>query len=168
MWDINKDGAQEVIEVGKDDRLRVFSRSGQEVYSSSETYGVPFQKISLRSDTENTGDNELDGVELSIRSRVLVEDVDRDGVDEVLVIKNEYASAIAPGLGVSSGQIASLIWDGSGLTETWRSRKLGRGIVDFAFGDADNDGFSDLVVAATSSSVFAGAKSRIFFYKIKE
>ena len=82
-----------------------------------------------------------------------MEDVDRDGVDEVLVIRNEYAVAIAPGLGVSSGQIASLVWDGVGLSETWRSRKLSSGIVDFAFGDADNDGFDDLVVAATSSGV---------------
>ena len=107
--------------------------------------------------------------DLPIRSRVLVEDVDRDGVDEVLVIKNQYAVAIAPGLGVSRGQIASLIWDGSGLTETWRSRKLSSGIVDFALADADNDGFQDLVVAtATSSGVYASAKSRIFFYKIKE
>ena len=107
-------------------------------------------------------------LDIPIRSRVLVEDVDRDGVDEVLVIKNEYASAIAPGLGVSSGQIASLVWDGGGLYETWRSRKLGGGVVDFAFGDADNDGFADLVVAATSSGLLAGMKSRIFFYKIRE
>ena len=54
------------------------------------------------------------------------------------------------------------------VTETWRSRKLSSGIVDFAFGDANNDGFDDLVVAATSASAFASAKSWIFFYKIKE
>ena len=168
LWDINKDGALEVIEVGKDDRLGVFSRSGQEIYSSSETYGVPVQKVSLRADTENVEDSEFDRAEFPIRSRVLIEDVDRDGVDEVLVIRNEYAAAIAPSLGVSGGQIASLVWDGGGLSETWRSRMLSRGIVDFAFGDADNDGFDDLVAATASASVFAGAKSRIFFYKIRE
>ena len=84
------------------------------------------------------------------------------------MIKNEYAAAIAPGLGFSAGQIASLIWDGSGLTETWRSRKLSNGIVDFTFGDADNDGFDDLVVATASSGPLASARSQIFFYRIRE
>ena len=167
LWDINKDGALEVIEVSKDDRLRVFSRSGQEIYSTSETYGAPVHKFFSLANTENTSDR-LHTPDLPIRSRVLMEDVDRDGVDEVLVIRNEYVVSIAPGLGVSRGQVASLIWDGSGLTETWRSRKLRGGIVDFAFGDADNDGFDDLVVAATSSGPLAGERSQIFFYKIRE
>ena len=167
LWDLNKDGAQEVIEVGKDDTLRIFSRSGSEIFSTSETYGAPVHKFFSHANTENTSDR-LHTPDLPIRSRVLVEDVDGDGVDEVLVIKNEYGAAIAPGLGVSRGQIASLIWDGSGLSETWLSRKLNSGVVDFAFGDADNDGFDDLVVAAASVSVLRGANSRIFFYKIRE
>ena len=150
LWDINKDGALEVIEVGEDDRLRVLSRNGDEIYVSSEAYGAPVYKFLSQTKTEDAIDKAQEP-DILIRSRVLVEDVDRDGVDEVLVIRNEYASAIAPGLGVSSGQIASLVWDGGGLSETWRSRKLSGGIVDFAFGDADNDGFDDLVVAATSS-----------------
>lgn len=167
LGDINNDGALEVIEVGEDDRLRVFSRSGAEVYSSSEKYGAPVYRFFSHAKADSSVEQE-DTPDLPIRSRVLVEDVEGDGVDEVLVIRNEYAAALAPGLGVSGGQIASLIWDGGGLSETWRTRKLSSGIVDFAFGDADNDGFDDLVVATTDASVFAGAKSRIFFYKIRE
>ncbi len=167
LWDINKDGALEVIEVGKDDRLKVFSKSGAEIYSSSETYGAPVHKFFSLANTENTSDR-IHVPDLPIRSRVMVEDVDRDGVDEILVIRNEYAVGIAPGLGVSRGQVASLIWDGSGLTQTWRSRKLRGGVVDFAFGDADNDGFDDLVLVATSSGPLVGEKSQIFFYKLRE
>ena len=167
LWDINKDGALEVIEVGKDDRLRVFSKSGGEVYSSSEKYGAPVYQFFSHAKAESNND-QSEEPDIPIRSRVLVEDVDRDGVDEVLVIKNEYAAALAPGLGVSGGQISSLIWDGGGLGETWRSTRLSSGIVDFAFGDADNDGFDDLVVATASSGVFAGEKSQLFFYKIRE
>ena len=128
---------------------------------------MPVHKFFSQANTESTGDG--DHVpDLPIRSRVLFNDVDGDGVDEVLVIKNEYGAAIAPGLGISGGQLASLIWDGSGLSETWRTRKLSSGVVDFAFGDADNDGYDDLVVAAASSGLFAGAKSRLFFYRIRE
>ena len=167
LWDINNDGALEVIEVGKDDRLRVFSRSGADIYSSSEKYGAPVYRFNSEAGSGRTDEQE-DTPDLPIRSRVLVEDVEGDGVDEVLVIRNHYASTFAPGLGVSGGQIASLVWDGAGLSETWRSRKLSSGVVDFAFADADNDGFDDLVVAVTDASVFASEKSRIFFYKIRE
>ncbi len=167
LWDINKDGALEVIEVGKDDRLRVFSRNGTEIYYSSETYGAPVYRFFSQAGAERTDEQE-DTPDLPIRSRVLVEDVDRDGVDEVLVIKNEYGTNLAPGLGVSGGWVASLVWDGSGLSGTWRSRKLSSGIVDFAFGDADNDGFDDLVAATASSGPFASAKSQLYFYKIRE
>ena len=90
LWDINKDGALEVIEVGKDDRLRVFSKSGQEVFSSSEAYGAPVHKFFSQAKAER-GDDQSDPPDIPIRSRVLVEDVDRDGVDEVLVIRNQYA-----------------------------------------------------------------------------
>jgi hypothetical protein len=167
LGDLDKDGALEVIEIGKDDRLRVFSRSGAEIFSSSEKYGAPVYTFFSHAKADSSVEQE-DAPDLPIRSRVLVEDVDGDGVDEILVIKNLYTAALAPGLGVSGGQIASLIWDGGGLSETWRTRKLGSGIVDYAFGDADNDGFDDLVVAATDASVFTSEKSRIFFYKIRE
>ena len=168
LWDIDKDGDSEVIEVGEDDRLRVLSRSGGEIYSSSESYGAPVYKFFSHANADRTED-QSDEPDLPIRSRVLVEDVDGDGVDEVLVIKNEYAAALAPGLGVSGGQIASLVWDGGGLSETWRSRQLSSGIADFAFGDADNDGFNDLsVMTTTRANPFTSAKSRIYFYKIRE
>ena len=157
LWDINKDGESEVIEVGEDDRLRVLSRNGGEIYSSSETYGAPVYKFFSHAKADSAED-QSDEADILIRARVLVEDVDRDGIDDVLVIRNEYGAAIAPGLGVSGGQIASLVWDGGGLSETWRTRKLGSGIVDFAFGDADNDGFDDLVVAAASSGLFWGVE----------
>jgi hypothetical protein len=105
---------------------------------------------------------------LYIRSRLLVVDTDGDGVEELLTISNEYAgSRLVPTVGVSSGVIVSLVWDGSGLSEIWRSQKLNGGIVDFAFGDADNDGLNDLlVVAAGESRLFAGGKSTVYLYTL--
>lgn len=168
VWDIDKDGALDVIEVGEDNRLRVFSRRGEQAYASSGTYGVPVYRFRSEANTESTYDSELDGADILIRSRVLVEDVDGDEVEEVLVIRNELASALVPGLGVSGGQIVSLIWDGSGLSETWRSKRLSFGVVDFALADADNDGLRDLVVVASNAGPFTSGRSRVFFYKIRE
>ncbi len=169
LWDIDKDGSLDVIEVGKDNRLRIRSRQGDdEIYVSSETYGVPVYQFAFHADIENSEDFQLSEANIPILSRVLVEDVDRDGVDEVLVIRNEHAVALVPGLGVSGGQIASLVWDGGGLYETWRSRKLALGVVDFALGDVDDDGLEELVAAAADADAITGPKSQIFFYKIRK
>ena len=166
LWDLDGDGAQDVIEVGEDDRLRVYARGGEVVFSSSEIYGAPVHRFVFNPGDDSAGEREFDAPRFALRSRVLVHDVDGDNVREVLVIRNEYATTLAPGLGVSSGQIASLVWDGGGLFESWRTRRINMGVVDFTLADADNDGVDDLVLAATAAASFADAKSRIIFYKL--
>ena len=46
----------------------------------------------------------------------------------------------------TGGQIEALIWDGMGLANKWRTRKLTGFIRDFAIGDYDNDGDDELVI----------------------
>lgn len=168
LWDLDKDGTLDVIEMGNDDKVRVFSRRGEERFVSGGRYGGPvhtFYTKDVVGTQENLGGRSPD---ILIRSRVLVADVDGDGTDEVLVIVNEYsATRLVPGLGVSGGQIASLVWDGSGLSEVWRTSKVGKGIADFAFADADNDGLDDLVVITTDSGPLPENKSTLYIYKTK-
>jgi len=167
LWDVDKDGTLDVIEVGEDDKLRVFSRRGEQRFVSAGRYGGPVHTFFSK---EVSSDEELGGrtPDIPIRSRVLVADVDGDGTDEVLVIANEYsATRLVPGLGVGSGQIASLVWDGSGLSDIWRSTKLSKGIADFAYADADNDGLEDLVVITTDTGVLPDDNSTLYIFKTK-
>jgi len=153
LWDSDGDGTPEVVELGNDDFLRVYSRHGEERFKSGTRYGASvhvFQTELLGA--ENPEDNPV----LRIRPRLLVVDTDRDGVSEVLTVVNEYAGTrFVPGLGISSGLIASLIWDGSGLSEIWRTKKLDGGVSDFAIGDADNDGVNDLLVVSSVAGIGA-------------
>ncbi|MEK6709318.1 MAG: FG-GAP-like repeat-containing protein [Nitrospinota bacterium] len=169
LWDLDKDGTPDVIEVGDDDKVRVYSRRGEQRFASATRYGGAVHTFYSTKDPMTTQE-ELGGrsPDLPIRSRVLVADVDGDGVDEVLVIANEYsATRLVPGLGVTGGQIAALIWDGSGLSEVWRTTKAEKGIVDFALADADNDGVVDLVVITTGSGPLREKKSTLYIYKTK-
>ena len=169
LWDLDKDGTLDVIEVGDDDKVRVYSRRGEQRFVSGGRYGGPVHTFYSTRDATTTQEY-LGGrsPDLPIRSRVLVADVDGDGVDEVLVIANEYsATRIVPGLGVSGGQIVSMVWDGGGLSDVWRTTKVGRGIADFAFADADNDGFEDLVVITTDTGPMPENKSTLYIYKTK-
>jgi hypothetical protein len=98
----------------------------------------------------------------------MVVDIDGDGVQELLTIANEYsAGRFAPGLGVSGGALVSLVWDGVGLSEIWRSQKVDGGLVDFAYGDADNDGKKELLTITVGSDLFfTKVQSTIYFYKM--
>ena len=47
----------------------------------------------------------------------------------------------------SDSQIMAMYWDGLGLAQDWRTRKLTGRIRDFALGDFNNDGKDELVAA---------------------
>lgn len=164
-------GSFDVVEKGEDDKIRIYSRRGSVRYTSSETYGGSVQEEYYDPEQIGQGRAADEGALIfKIRSRILYEDVDGDGVQEILVIKNEYGgSRAAPGLGISGGQVVSLIWDGSGLSEIWRARKMESGVADFMYGDADNDGYNDLVIVnANSSALEGGTRSHIFIYQLRK
>jgi hypothetical protein len=166
LWDLDKDATTEVVEVGTDDVVRVYSRRGEKRFQSGERYGgavFVFDHF-FGQKMPDTEDGQIpmegDGSTLVIRSRVLVEDVDGDKNEEALLIANQYgASRLAPGLGVSSGEIVGLAWDGGALTEIWRSQTVHGGIADFSFEDADNDGLKDLVIVSSGAEGFGGGES---------
>ena len=168
LWDIDRNGKLNVIEIGKDDKLRVMSRSGSVFYKSAEFFGGPVHRFHSNEDRRTS--TTISEFDILIRSRIKVADTDEDGIDEVLVIANEYSGTrIAPGLGISGGQIVSLVWDGSGLSEFWRSKKLSQGVVDFEVGDGDNDGRKDLILITTDTSMLTtNASSKIYIYDIKK
>lgn len=164
LWDFEGDGSPEVVEIGKDDLLWVYSRRGDVRFTSSARYGGPAKVYDPATAADVTNDSE----KLYIRSRLIVVDTDGDGVDELLTIANEYAaSRLVPGLGVSGGHIVSLVWDGSGFSEIWRSQKISGGVTDFAYGDADNDGTNDIVITATGEGgLYSNNRSSIYIYRL--
>ncbi len=167
LWDMEGTGKPQVVEIGKDDFLRIYTRGGEIRHTSAARYGVPANVYStnlLGTESLARGNNP----ELRIRSRLLVVDTDGDQVNELLTIANEYeATRIAPGLGVSNGAIVSIIWDGTGLSEIWRSRKLQGGVVDFAYGDATNNGLNDLIVVAVGEGrFFVKKRTTVYLYPL--
>ncbi|MED5578539.1 MAG: hypothetical protein VX794_00735 [Nitrospinota bacterium] len=168
LWDIDRDGKLNIIEIGKDDKLRIMNRTGSVFYKSAEYYGAAVHRF--QSTEERRNSTSVSEFDILIRSRIKVEDTDGDGIEEVLVIANKYSgSRIVPGLGISAGQIVSMVWDGSGLSEFWRSKKLSQGVVDFEVADSDNDGRKDLIVVTTDTSMLTtNPSSKIYLYDIKK
>jgi hypothetical protein len=83
-----------------------------------------------------------------IPGRIVVKDLDGDGLSEVMVNKNSVST-----LRLSDrvrwfdrGEIHNLVWDENALTTNWKTREIEGYISDFQVKDADNDGEPELVV----------------------
>jgi hypothetical protein len=81
--------------------------------------------------------------------RVLLKDLDHDGQQEVIAVKNyEIASRTLKDFRMLTDfHIVSLSWDGLGLQANWQTPKTSGHIRDYAIGDFDNDGADELVAA---------------------
>ena len=69
----------------------------------------------------------------------------------------------------NNSEIYSLVWDGIGLSENWRTRKIHGYIADFQIKDIDNDGKDELVVGILDTSVASTlkrAKSYVLAYDL--
>ena len=105
------------------------------------------------------GSTDLLFEELYIPSRILVTDVDGDGIDDIIVNANAstWTSLVRSMQTFQSGTMVGLKWNGVGLQELWRTRKVGGYVVDY---DARShhlplkDGVEQLYVGVVSQGSF--------------
>jgi len=53
----------------------------------------------------------------------------------------------------TSAEVYNLEWDGLGMVENWRTRKINGYVADYQFKDIDNDGENEIVLALVLSTV---------------
>ncbi len=98
-----------------------------------------------------------------INTRILTYDINKDGKREVIVVKNiSPTGRILGNVKVfTSSEIYNLEWDGAGLVENWRTRKINGYVADYQIKDSDNDGEMEVVLA-----LITGSQSRIVTYSL--
>ena len=137
-----KKGA-ELVMLDSEEKLRVFSNDNELLWVSSETFGGsktyigPSQGAAVdeQSKTGLSVDEDADRELKFVPARILVTDVDNDGLSEVVVNKNKSGM-----LGFfkrirsyDGGTVVGLAWNGSELTEAWRTGQYKGYIVDYLF-----------------------------------
>jgi TolB-like protein len=126
------------------DRIKVFEGAGKDLWRSTERYGgSTLYYIGKKTDS---GEGERP---LYFQTR-LIPLQGQDGKASILTVKNHDvmgAIQLEKFRSYNDSQIMSMRWDGMGLTQEWRTRKLTGCIRDFAVGDFNNDGKDDLVAA---------------------
>ena len=136
------------------------------IYKSDDVFGGTNSYI--ESYGEALVGNDIDFYNTYLNSRILAYDLNKDGKRQLLVLKNLTASRILKNVKIfTSSEFYNLSWDSMGLSESWRTRKMGGYVADYQIKDIDNDGQDEIVMAlVTSSGSMVGRESVIAAYKI--
>ncbi|MBW2593901.1 MAG: VCBS repeat-containing protein, partial [Deltaproteobacteria bacterium] len=169
------DGRDMIVAFNKSDYLYITDSAGAEEWKSSERYGGSATYLEPRtgkSAQPSRADDDpgiIDRIYLS--QRVFVRDLDKDGKNEVIVVKNKGVAGrkLKRFRVFKSGHIEFLGWDNVGLFKKWRTREMSGYISDYAIADIDNDGTDELVfvLATRVDSVLSKGKSAIISQEIE-
>lgn len=139
--DLDGDGQKEVVALDESFKLQVV-RGSSVSWKSEERFCGTKRYIGgdprMMPSTTPTRNTIVDGVgeqykETYIPSRILVADVDHDGTDDIILNMNPATlSTVVPRMiQYTSGTLVGLKWNGLGLEEMWRTRKIDGYVVDY-------------------------------------
>lgn len=187
LADVNGDGANEIVAINRADRLYVIRPDGSVLWVSEEYYGGTSRYIGEEYDlvgrtgidVNSTHSSDVIGTEATgkriyIPSRIIVMDINHDGVDDIIVNKNiSYASRHVENYKrFTSSEIHAMAWNGIALGGLWQTKKIDGYIPDFQFLPVDDSGnraklFVGLVLSTGWTSSFSGGESTILTYDIE-
>lgn len=103
-----------------------------------------------------------------IPGRLLMSDLDGDGVPEVVVSRNRFKIGILERTKIyDRATVVNLTWGGIGLVENWKTPDIPGYISDYQIEDVDNDGTDEIVMTAVSRNVLRDkASSSVLVYRL--
>lgn len=148
-----KSGGDYLVVLNDQENLLTFSGSGTRLAKSDDKFSGSGVGIAHDMSLAGMGAS-ADGNTRTyyMPMRMLVADLDRNGMSEVLVNKPISAAAMLFNnyRTFPQGEIHALQWDGIGLDLLWKTRRIKGTVADLVLADADNDGVLDLVVNVNS------------------
>lgn len=158
-------GNERVITFDTNDYLRIYEKTNKLLIHLQTVMGSP--ELLWRSDEVYGGSNSIftpafaagtrsmadtpDSIYMN--PRILTYDLNKDGKKEVIVIKNISAMGrVLKNMPLfTSSEVYNLEWDGIGLAEVWRTKKISGYVADYQIRDIDNDGQDEIVLALVLS-----------------
>lgn len=175
-------GPEKIITLNQDDylciydqtdkplsRVAVFGGSDELRWKSDEVFGgsnISIDPLSGSSRTIMENEPEIAYINL----RIIPFDTNKDGKREIVIVKNSSPTArtFQRIKLFTSAEVFNLEWDGMGLVENWRTKKIAGYVADYQFKDIDNDGENDIVLALVlSTGMSVKGRSVIVSYQLK-
>jgi TolB-like protein len=154
---------EKIIALDELDHLCIFEKTNKNL-SRIFTFGFSNDELIWRSDGEYGGSNNYfenidkmkpDENEKSafLNLRILTYDTNKDGKKEIIIVKNlSSVGRVFKHLKLfTSSEIYNLEWDGLGMAENWRTKKINGYVADYCFKDVNNDGKPEIVLALVLS-----------------
>lgn len=148
-------------------KIDVFGGGKEKMWKSEDVFGGSNVFFDTGVDMANE-DNEKDRRSY-INLRILTNDLNKDGKKEILIVKNisSLGRVLKEVKMFASSEIYSLEWDGLGMLENWKTRKINGYVADYQFKDIDNDGKNEIVLALVLSvGVSLQERSAVIYYKM--
>jgi TolB-like protein len=176
IGDLRKTGKPDLIILDRYDRLNIVSQDAKTAWRSTEQYGGSniFYETKKKKE-EAYRPQEAPPWRVYIPGRIVVRDLDGDGVSEVIINRNVFSMGqLFQRIRLpEGGQVSGLVWEEDGLQTYWKTRQIQGYIADFQVKDADNDGVPDLLIAmqAPTEETVSGitsmkTRSNILFFKL--
>jgi TolB-like protein len=147
-------------------KLDVLGGSMEKLWKSDEVFGG--SNISFDTGIRQGSDSEAYR-KAYINPRILTADLNKNGKKEILMVKNlSSLGRVFQGVKMfSASEIYDLEWDGLGMLENWKTKKINGYVADYQFKDIDNDGKNEIVLAMVLSvGVSLQERSVIIYYKM--
>ncbi|HET6490496.1 MAG TPA: FG-GAP-like repeat-containing protein [Syntrophales bacterium] len=157
---------ERVITYDSLDYLRIYEKTDKLLANLTQFMG-PTKELIWRSDEMYGGSNNalkpefatgtrnlIDQADLTFfNMRILTYDLNKDGKKEVILVRGISATGrVMKNAPLFTGaEVYAFEWDGLGLAELWRSRKINGYAADFQIADVDNDGQDEIVIALVLS-----------------
>ena len=143
VGDIIEGQKETVVAYDSRDHIRVIDAGGKDLYRTPDIFGG--STLYYVGDRIEMGETERP-VYFTMR---IVPLKDKDGKTRILAVKNHDVAGLKleKFRDFNESQLMAFYWDGMGLAQDWRTRKLTGCIRDFAVGDFNNDGKTELVAA---------------------
>jgi TolB-like protein len=147
-------------------RVAVIGGSDEFIWKSEDVFGGSNTIIESMKGSNVNSDDPYNYINL----RILTYDTNKDGKREIIIVKNLSSSGrmFQRVKLFTSAEVYDLEWDGMGMVENWRTKKINGYVADYQFKDIDNDGENEVVLALVLS-VGGAIKDRsvIVAYKLK-
>ncbi|NWG04674.1 MAG: VCBS repeat-containing protein [Syntrophaceae bacterium] len=174
MADLRGDGKIHTILFDQLERLIVLSPDGKQLWKSSERYGGTnnfYETTKKKPEAYRPVD--APPFRVYIPGRILVKDLDGDGIPEIIVNKNEFKTGtlFEKLRSYEKGEILNLVWEENGLVTNWKTKDIKGYIADYQIRDAENIGEDELIVAVVGyekegTGIFSKDRSNILFFKL--
>jgi TolB-like protein len=162
LADLDGDGAPEILVLDHLDYLRVFDRSGGEIYRTSDRFGGTESFIEY--DPQRAGENSRSGIQRKqylLQGRMFFQDIMGNGKKQLVVPRNTPSTGYVFNTRLyDKGKMFGLNWDGVGMQPVWETREVPGYIADFALMDPDGSGNRKLVLLVVQTNVIGMSTSR--------